>query len=100
MIPNTSVAKPRLCRSFVTSAIGVKSSGCPRVADRSATRGHPELFTPIADVTKLLHNLGFATEVFGIIDLARFELELQLHQLFLDRSIIRELLANDAVHLI
>src|SRR5205807_361031 len=47
--------------------------------------------------TKALHDFGFATNVLLVVDLPRLELHLKSQEIFLDRSVVGQLLADDAI---
>src|SRR5512132_362889 len=51
--------------------------------------------TPRAHLAQAGHQLGFATDVLVVVDIAELELHLKLHQLLLDRRIVSELFLDD-----
>ena len=82
----------RRSRSFGVVALS-------RHAHGAAGGRHPESFAPLSHFAEALHQHGFSTGVFVVIDVAELEEHLQLHEVLLDGRVIDELLFDDALDL-
>src|SRR6202008_2314547 len=58
------------------------------------------LLTPFTHFTQTHHYLCLALDLLGVVDLTHLQLHLQLHEIFLDRSVISQLLAHDTIDLV
>jgi hypothetical protein len=68
-------------------------------ANRPAGNAFPKTLTPRAYVAQPQHQFGLAPLVLLVVDIAQLELHLELHELLLDRRVVRQLFVDDLLDL-